>query len=77
MAARDEDVRLGLAQAHDARVGIRVARRRARLLLGGADAEGGRHGPGETEEDEAGWGGVLRRGQEWGARSQEAECEAG
>ena len=43
----------------------------------GADAEGGRHGPGETEEDEAGWGGVLRGGQEWGARSQEAECEAG
>jgi len=35
-------------------------------VYGGADAEGGRHGPGETEEDEAGWGGVLRRGQEWG-----------
>ena len=43
----------------------------------GAGTEGGRHGPGETEEDEAGRGGVLCRGQEWGAQSQEAEREAG
>ena len=43
----------------------------------GADAEGGRHGPGEAEEDEAGRGGVLYGGQEWRARGKEAECAAG
>ena len=34
-------------------------------------------GPRETEEEEAGRRGVLCRGQEWGARSQEAERETG
>ena len=44
---------------------------------GGAGTEGGRHGPGETEEDEAGRGGVLCGGQEWRTRGQEAARAAG
>ena len=46
-------------------------------LYGGAGTEGGRHGPGETEEDEAGRGGVLCGGQEWRTRGQEAARAAG
>lgn len=63
------------------RRGKSVERRRiwAQLpgLYGRAGTEGGRHGPGEAEEDEAGRGGVLRGGQEWRARGKEAECAAG